>query len=60
LAAIYEVALVGIERRSDFFLRVILRGIARLELRIAAFADTDGRERWLYDSELEFLHDPSV
>ena len=60
LAAVYEFALVGIERCLDFFLCVIWRRVARLKLRIAAFADAYSREWGLHDSQLTFLHDRSL
>jgi hypothetical protein len=60
LAAVQRFAPIGSKRRADFFLRVALRGIARLKVRIAAFADTDGREGWLYDSEVALLRNLSL
>jgi hypothetical protein len=60
LAAVYRLALVGIERRLDFLLRVTLGCLARLELGIATFAYADGWERRFYDPQFALLHDCSL
>jgi hypothetical protein len=49
-------AFVGIKRRLNFRVRFLLACLAGLELRIAAFADSEGRKRWFYDPEFAALH----
>lgn len=60
LTAVYGLALVGIERGSNFPLRFIQRWLAGFELRIASFADTEGREAALYQSESTVCHVQSL
>jgi hypothetical protein len=60
LAAVYELALVGIELRSHFGLRIIFRGLKRLKLKIAMFTDPDGNWSAFYDAQVALLHDCSL
>jgi hypothetical protein len=60
LAAFYGLALVGIELRSHFGLRIIFRGLKRLKLKIAMFTDADGNWSTFYDPQVALLHDCSL
>ena len=51
-----QLALVGIERRLDLVLRVLLGFVVRFEQGIAALANANRRERGLDDPESTWLH----
>ena len=60
LAAIYQFAFVGIELCVYFCFCIIFDSLARMELRIATFADTKGNGSTFHDPQFALLHDCSL